>query len=53
LFRARLSLPPDGRVVPAPPFARWRETAGSMLLLVLGAMALAGGTYNAFLYFRF
>jgi hypothetical protein len=36
-----------------PPAARWRETAGSMLLLVLAAMALAGGTYNAFLYFRF
>jgi hypothetical protein len=32
---------------------QWRETAGSMLLLVLSAMALAGGTYNAFLYFRF
>ena len=53
LFRAGFSLPADGRVVPAPPSARWRETASSMLLLVLAAMALAGGTYNAFLYFRF
>jgi len=33
--------------------ARWTRTAGSMTLLVLSAMALAGGTYNAFLYFRF
>jgi len=53
LFRARLSLAGNGRLAPAPPSAQWRETAGSMLLLVLAAMALAGGTYNAFLYFRF
>jgi alginate O-acetyltransferase complex protein AlgI len=48
LLGARLSLP-----VPAPSAARWRDAAGSMSLLLLSAMALAGGTYHAFLYFRF
>jgi hypothetical protein len=51
LFGGGLSL-----VDAAPPAAveaRWTRTAGSMTLLTLSAMALAGGTYNAFLYFRF
>jgi hypothetical protein len=49
LLGAGLSLAPASERVQA----RWTRTAGSMLLLVLSAMALAGGTYNAFLYFRF
>jgi alginate O-acetyltransferase complex protein AlgI len=53
LFGASLSLAGSGSVAAAPVAARWRGAAGSMLLLVLAAMALAGGTYNAFLYFRF
>lgn len=55
LFGAKLSLPEYGRLVPALSSvgAQRRETAGSMLLLLLAAMALAGGTYSAFLYFRF
>jgi alginate O-acetyltransferase complex protein AlgI len=51
LVGAELSLAPGEPRVSAK--ALWTRTAGSMLLLVLSAMALAGGTYNAFLYFRF
>ena len=55
LLGARLSLVEGGRLAPAPSSAwmQWSETAGSMVLLLLAAMALAGGTYSAFLYFRF
>lgn len=54
LYGARLSLA-GGRLAPAlsSAWVQWGEAAGLMLLLVLAAMALAGGTYNAFLYFRF
>lgn len=51
LLGAGLSLAADAS--PAGIQASWRRTAGSMALLLLSAMALAGGTYNAFLYFRF
>ncbi|HKW37668.1 MAG TPA: MBOAT family O-acyltransferase [Burkholderiales bacterium] len=51
-FGARLAAE-GGSAFPAPPLARWRDIAGSTFLLLLSAMALAGGTYNAFLYFRF
>jgi alginate O-acetyltransferase complex protein AlgI len=54
LYGARVSL---GGEQLAPAFASVRaqlsEAAGVMLLLVVTAMALAGGTYSAFLYFRF
>ena len=53
LLGARISLADAGPLVPASAWARRRDTAGSMLLLLLSAMAVAGGTYNAFLYFRF
>jgi len=51
LFGAALSLRGAGPEAGAT--ASWSRTAGSAALLVLSAMALAGGTYNAFLYFRF
>jgi alginate O-acetyltransferase complex protein AlgI len=51
LFGGGLSL--GDAASPAAVEARWTRTAGSMALLGLSAMALAGGTYNAFLYFRF
>jgi len=50
LFGVALSLRAQPALGAGP---RWSRTAGSAALLLLSAMALAGGTYNAFLYFRF